>query len=409
MKIGILTFHSQLNYGGVLQCWALQTALEKMGHEVVVIDRWLDPDNWHLERGYDRKQKKWWLRFWIHSLLGLGDMRFWLRAHRTKRFIREKLHLTTYHFYDWKNAPSNLGVDMIVVGSDQVWHCGDDFGDPRPYLLEGAPVVPAIAYAASFGFPKMPQKLGRSVGKDKELSAASIYQNGLSRFQAIGCREAEGVEICRILGFDATHVVDPTLLVNRAEWERLATCHIDKCVKTLPRRIACYFMGEKLNDVLPVLNDFAKGHNIRIDLLFSDGLPHDDIFPFPRTLRMLRSWADRCIQRFHHVRVRLDAGPIDFIRLHAVADAVVTDSFHSLMFSSIFGKNIRFLAPSSSRRRAMFGRIVGFAEHADGPLVAATLGEALESLADGVRSGIRPEYLETIRSDSMRFLREALP
>ena len=28
MKIGILTFHSQLNYGGVLQCWALQTALE---------------------------------------------------------------------------------------------------------------------------------------------------------------------------------------------------------------------------------------------------------------------------------------------------------------------------------------------------------------------------------------------
>ncbi len=28
MKIGILTFHSQLNYGGVLQCRALQTALE---------------------------------------------------------------------------------------------------------------------------------------------------------------------------------------------------------------------------------------------------------------------------------------------------------------------------------------------------------------------------------------------
>ena len=37
MKLGILTFHSQLNYGGVLQCWALQTALEKLGHEVVPI------------------------------------------------------------------------------------------------------------------------------------------------------------------------------------------------------------------------------------------------------------------------------------------------------------------------------------------------------------------------------------
>ena len=31
MKIGILTFHSQLNYDGILQCWALQTALEKLG------------------------------------------------------------------------------------------------------------------------------------------------------------------------------------------------------------------------------------------------------------------------------------------------------------------------------------------------------------------------------------------
>ena len=28
MKIGILTFHSQLNYGGVLQCWAKQFGIE---------------------------------------------------------------------------------------------------------------------------------------------------------------------------------------------------------------------------------------------------------------------------------------------------------------------------------------------------------------------------------------------
>ena len=27
MRIGILTFHSQLNYGGVLQAWALREAL----------------------------------------------------------------------------------------------------------------------------------------------------------------------------------------------------------------------------------------------------------------------------------------------------------------------------------------------------------------------------------------------
>ena len=42
MKIGILTFHSQLNYGGVLQCWALKKALEDMGHETVVV-AWKNP------------------------------------------------------------------------------------------------------------------------------------------------------------------------------------------------------------------------------------------------------------------------------------------------------------------------------------------------------------------------------
>ena len=38
MKIGIITFHFPYNCGAMLQCAALQTALEKKGHEVEVID-----------------------------------------------------------------------------------------------------------------------------------------------------------------------------------------------------------------------------------------------------------------------------------------------------------------------------------------------------------------------------------
>ena len=45
MRVGILTFHAQLNYGGGLQAFALQTALERMGHEVVMVDRWLSAGN----------------------------------------------------------------------------------------------------------------------------------------------------------------------------------------------------------------------------------------------------------------------------------------------------------------------------------------------------------------------------
>ena len=44
MKIGILTQPLHTNYGGLLQCWALQRALREMGHEAWVVQRQTD---WH--------------------------------------------------------------------------------------------------------------------------------------------------------------------------------------------------------------------------------------------------------------------------------------------------------------------------------------------------------------------------
>ena len=38
MRIGILTLPLHTNYGGILQAYALQTVLERMGHKVVVFD-----------------------------------------------------------------------------------------------------------------------------------------------------------------------------------------------------------------------------------------------------------------------------------------------------------------------------------------------------------------------------------
>ena len=38
MKIGILTFHFGNNYGGLLQCYALQEVLKRAGYEVEIIN-----------------------------------------------------------------------------------------------------------------------------------------------------------------------------------------------------------------------------------------------------------------------------------------------------------------------------------------------------------------------------------
>lgn len=37
MKIGIVTLPIQSNYGGILQAYAMQTILERLGHQVNVI------------------------------------------------------------------------------------------------------------------------------------------------------------------------------------------------------------------------------------------------------------------------------------------------------------------------------------------------------------------------------------
>lgn len=43
MKVGILTLPLHTNYGGILQAYALQTVLKRMGHEAILLDRnWIE-------------------------------------------------------------------------------------------------------------------------------------------------------------------------------------------------------------------------------------------------------------------------------------------------------------------------------------------------------------------------------
>lgn len=380
MKIGILTFHSQLNYGGVLQCWALQTALERMGHEVVVIDRWHNPDNSLLECGYNKFGLKQWIKLLIRLLLGLGDFSQWQRIKRTKKFLKAKLNLTPYHFVDWNDAPKDLSVDLLVVGSDQVWHCGD-WGDPRPYLLDGAPKIPAIAYATSLGMKSLPERLGEKDGLS-EIDTETFYRTSLKKFKAISCREREGVDICSSLAFQATHVVDPTLLAYDGE---------TKCIGK-SNRLVCYFMDEPIVESLVALETFAKKMDCSVEI-FSD---RGNLRPIPKTPRMLASRYSEIIHRIgSRVKIRSSAGPKEFYDSFKSATYVISDSFHALMFSILNNCNARIIRPSNAMRSKMFSRITEFADHTTGSLISNSLQEAIASISAGERVVYDSEWLQT--------------
>ena len=389
MRVGILTFHSQLNYGGVLQCWALQTVLEKMGHEVVVIDRWLHADNRYLECGFNKCQIGFWVKFILRALIGLGDWAKLQRVRKTKRFLKTYLNLTPYHFVEWKDAPKDLDVGLLVVGSDQVWHCGD-WGDPRVYLLYGAPKVPAIAYAASFGMANLPEWLNG----DNQISSISIYKQGLMRFRAISCRESEGVVICKAMGFEVAHVVDPTLLA----W-------LDGEKAEKKNELVCYFMSESIDDYIDELAEFANKNCCAVKILTKD----PPLLPIPKSVRMLAQNRKRNKKIVSsNLQIMASASPAEFLDAFKTAKYVISDSFHALMFSICFDCNVRILRPKSEFRKTMFARIEEFANHTKGNLLVDTVHDALGSFNNGMIVEFDRSWLTAIRQDSLSWLQNAI-
>ena len=391
MKVGILTLHSQLNYGGVLQVFALQMALTRLGHEVVVIDRWQDKTNQSLKGIFSEKSLGAWLGFFLRVLAGCGVAgRAW-RHLKTMAFLRRYLSLTPYHFTEWNDAPADLGVDVIVVGSDQVWH-GGDWGNPLPYLLEGAPPLTAIAYAASFGMPQMPESL------------VDAYRAGMRRFSAISVRETEGVALVSELGRQATHVVDPTLLLSREDWCQLLEMH-ETCIVKKPC-LVCYFLSEDVEAAFPALETFARESRARVEVFVDDWF-----LPVPKSSRaVLRRLAELVRYRFSSVRLRLSAGPREFVEAFARATWVVSDSFHALMFSAIFAKNGRVLRPKCEMRKKMFARIEEFAQDCvqSGTLFSEDLPKALRSLTDESSVSFDDEALALRRGASEEWLSRTL-
>ena len=157
MKIGILTLPLHANYGGIIQAYALQTVLDRMGHEVTVISR--------PQRLYPRKWAciKYIKRFIWKYLLHRNQFVFLeKRYNRRQKLIETNTKIFIEQNINLKNIQSLSELkkeefDAIVVGSDQVWRpvyfCGMFKSRLGNAYLEFAKdwKIKRIAYAPSFG------------------------------------------------------------------------------------------------------------------------------------------------------------------------------------------------------------------------------------------------------------------
>lgn len=214
MRIGILTFWQTLdNYGQVLQAYALQQVLLALGHEPYII-------RYDLE---NRPYKESMLKKISHVLL-FPLYRLYVKKKETaKSQIRNSLAIRQFdafrskHFVFSDNIYKSLKqlkknppqADCYIAGSDQVWGHLLSYRENRAFFLDfGDKNIKRIAYAPSFG------------RKDYPTDLHAQLRVLLSRFDAISCRELDGVNICKSVGIEAEKVLDPTLIAPLSIYEQ---------------------------------------------------------------------------------------------------------------------------------------------------------------------------------------------
>ena len=203
MKIGIITFHWATNYGAVLQAYALQLFLTKLGHDVKIID--------YVPGSYEKNFIKCFFtkRPW---LIKKNILEFY-KERRFINFREKKFNLTDRYssMQELKLKPPEC--DVYICGSDQIWNpsftAGGEGQTTTSYFLDfGNEKTRRIAYAVSFGCTEYLENIKR------------IVTPLLSKFNAISVREKTGCEIVRSMGFDNVSIMpDPTLLLSAKEYD----------------------------------------------------------------------------------------------------------------------------------------------------------------------------------------------
>lgn len=313
MKIAVITLHHVRNYGSMLQTYATQKALTDMGHTVEIVD--FIPQGLTLKTG-------------IRTIASRSNplIRFVRKASAAAvfavqqlsmiRFLKKNTTLTKQIYHTYTELKNNPPVaDVYISGSDQIWNTQNANlpEDILAYYLQFSPEnAKRIAYASS-------------IGKDSFSEEEQANVKGwLSSFCAIGVRESHGVELLKSIGVEtATHVVDPTLLLDASQW--MAFCNKKTAAPKKP-----YIFVYNLNRN-PEIKRYAKRLAEKENL---------EIVNFASTLDFIRGAHNRLYNTAH-----------DFLYYLYHAKYVVTDSFHGTAFSINFSKQfVTFTAPKFNSR-----------------------------------------------------------
>lgn len=302
MRIGIVTQPLYNNYGGIIQNWALQRVLLEEGQDPITIDYL--PKQSRLRRFLSYIKETFLLLFGNKE----RSLKYELKRNiECESFVALNIKRTDVCYSYNKEILSRYGIDMVCIGSDQVWR--PDYNGYTLYDMYGrfSYPVPTFTYAASFG-----------VGEWEYNRTQTIHCRKLvRRLKGVSVREKPAVGMCRdYLKVDAKFVLDPTLLVTKDKYESL----IQNIPAINESFILAYVLdsNEENDQMITRVSNMLKLNVHRFSIYDKQGLSIEE---------WLREFRD--------------------------AAYIITDSYHGVVFSVIFKKIFKLL-PNNHRGMLRF-------------------------------------------------------
>lgn len=301
MKVCTITCHDVYNHGASLQAYALMTYLEKIGHEVEIID--YKPD--YLGNLYNLKSvdNPTWERNVITKAIYLslkypGRLKSLKRKRAFDEFTKINLKTTKIQYRTNEDLKNNLPqADAFICGSDQIWNSLHPNGKDPAFYLNFVPSDKIKAsYAASFATDSIADEYKK------------LVKSNIEKLDGVAIREKSGVDIVKNLGIEkAIQVYDPAFLLNKDEWSSIINEEFNE-------KYILVYDFDKSTLIEEIAVKVAKARGYKIYTINVDNPKYAD-------------------KSFRY------SGPKTFISLVKNAEMVISNSFHAAVFSTIFERN----------------------------------------------------------------------
>ena len=304
-KTGIMTFHASHNTGSMLQALALQHILEtKCGVEAEIID-FSNPAQQNMYAPLPRPKN------WKQQIKRL----IWATTYRQQRrqyagfdsFARRYFRLSPKACSTRQELAAVAGdYRAIIAGSDQVWNIRCTDADDA-YYLDFAPHAAKFAYAVSFG-ANNPFCLQSQPGH---------YEALVGDFRYLCVREFNARKWIReATGRDVPVCLDPTMLMDREDWEALVDVGEAPIISGDYIFYYCFSITEKIQRFL-----HRMSKKYRMPVYFMDA----------------KEWTLKACWR-NGIRLAGAYGPTAYLNLVKNARIFITTSFHGTAFATLYEK-----------------------------------------------------------------------